>query len=107
MKLANFAEAQMKAFAALEKRFAAKPTREIADSLAKETFATRIGNIEARIDRLERHKTATLARIDASLASEHEALGAIKRHADGLSGAVAKPEPKTGTKPAKVAEAKP
>lgn len=104
MKLANFAETQMQAFAALEKRFAAKPTRETADGLAKETFATRIGHIEARIDRLESHKTATLARIDASLASEREALGAIKRLAAGLTGSVAKPEPKTKTKPAKVAK---
>ena len=55
MKLANFAEEQMKAFAALEKRFAAKPTRETADGLTKETVATRIGQIEARIDRLDRH----------------------------------------------------
>lgn len=102
MKLANFAEEQMKAFAALEQRFTAKPTRETADGLTKETFATRIGQIEARIDRLERHKSATLALVDASLASERDALDAVKRHATGLTGADAKPKPK----PAKVAKAK-
>lgn len=101
MKLAIFAEAQMKAFAALEKRFAAKPTRETADGLAKETFATRIGHLEQRIARLERHKVATLARIEASLASEREALDSVKRHAAGLPVAVVKPKTKSakGAKP--------
>ena len=103
MKLANFAEAQMKAFAALEKRFAAKPTPETTDGLAKETFATRIGQIETRIARLESHKVATLARIDASLSSERAELDTIKRHAAGLPVAVAQPRPKPTprTKPAK------
>ncbi len=96
MKLANIAEAQLKTFSALQKRFAQKPSRKLADGMAKEAVATRIAQIEQRIDRLERHKKATLARIETSLGNEYEALAAARREAEQLpiEGDQPKPAPK-------------
>lgn len=90
MKFAELVATRMKAIDALEKRMSAKPTRELADKLGKATAAAQVERIEQRIARLDRHKSATLARIDTALASEKEALAAARKRAKALPGELSK-----------------
>ncbi|MCW4460959.1 hypothetical protein OK349_04515 [Sphingomonas sp. BT-65] len=90
MKFADLVATRMKAIDALEKRMSARPTRELADQLGKATAAAQIERIELRIARLDRHKAATLARIDAALANENEALTAARKRAKEQPGMVSK-----------------
>lgn len=112
MKFAELVATRIKAIDALEKRMSARPTRELADKLGKATTVAQVERIEQRIARLDRHKTATLARIDAALTNEHEALAAARKRADELPGTQPKdrtdtaPAPKKPTKPVKSAVAK-
>ena len=102
MKFAELVATRMKAIDALEKRMSAKPTRELADKLGKATAAAQVERIERRIARLDRHKTATLARIDAALAHEQEALTAARKRAQDIPGT--QPKGKTSSAPQKPAK---
>lgn len=105
MKFAELVATRMKAIDALEKRMSAKPTRELADKLGKATAAAQVEQIERRIARLDRYKTAALARIDAALANEKEALAAARKRAKELPGEASKGGSDVASpKPAKVAK---
>ncbi|WP_343519429.1 hypothetical protein [Sphingomonas sp.] len=105
MKFTELVASRMKAIDALEKRMSAKPTRELADQLGRATAAAQVERIELRIKRLDRHKAATLARIDAALANEKQALAAAQKRAKEPPGEVSKggsdvasPKPAKATK---------
>lgn len=79
MKLAELIDTQQKSLAALEKRMAARPSRELAEKLGEASLGAKAHYIKQRISRLERQREMAVARIDAALASEHAALAAIER----------------------------
>ena len=79
MKFAELIDTRKKALAALEKRMAAKPSRELAEKLGQATMDAKVRGIEQRIVRLERQRKATLGRIDAALAEEQAALAAVRQ----------------------------
>jgi hypothetical protein len=79
MKLAELIETQQKSLAALEKRMAARPTRELAEKLGEASIEAKTRRIKQRISRLESQREMAVARIDAALASELAALAAIEK----------------------------
>ena len=79
MKLAELIDTQQKSLAALEKRMAARPSRELSEKLGEASLESKTRRIKQRIARLERQREMAVARIDAALASEHAALAAIEK----------------------------
>ena len=100
MSFADLIDTQRKALAALEKRLAAKPSRELAERLGQATIDAKSRRIEARIARLEGQREATVARIDAALASEKAALAAIRKLTPAAPAEPPAPQPGK-TEPAK------
>lgn len=98
MELDKMIGSGMKVIDSLEKRMAAKPSAKLADSLGAEAIAVHTARIEARIARLYQQRSATLARIDAALESEHEALRGLRQMAESAP-AAAKPSRPGAAKP--------
>lgn len=82
MKLDQMISSGMKMIDGLEERMMAKPSAKLAEKLGAEAIAAHAASIEQRIARLDQQRVATLARIDAAMASEHEALRSLRQMAD-------------------------
>lgn len=98
MELDKMIASGMKVIDGLEKRITAKPTAQLAENLGAEAIAAHTARIEARIARLDQQRSATLARIDAALESEHQALRGLREMAE-TAPAAAKPARPKAAKP--------
>ncbi|MEW9920187.1 hypothetical protein AB2B41_11260 [Marimonas sp. MJW-29] len=84
MSITKLIKDQTKLFSEIDKKFAEKVTPQNYQARIKAVTDTQEKRIEARIKSLEKQKAAAVARYDAAIKVEKEALAKIKSHQPDL-----------------------
>lgn len=106
MSISKLIEDQLAVFRAVEKRFEERMTADNLQSRLSAVTDDQIKRIQTRIERLEKEKTAAVARYDAAIATEKKALEDVKARAKTVGDAMAPRSARGRAKPQTAAKAR-